>query len=87
MYLRSSFQTRSLKSEYEVLLADRQRLDHQIAGERRSPLSDRCKLDFFEREAARLRCELERYEGLFRTLARGRSFRLRAASESSDHDR
>lgn len=87
MYLRSSFQNQSLKSDYDALLADRQRLDHQIAHERRSPLPDRCKLDFLERDAARLRRELERYEGLFRTLARGRACRLRAASARSDHDR
>lgn len=80
MSLRASVHSQSLMSQVQALLAHRHSLDHLIAAQRRCPLPDPSELDALERETLRLRGELDRYDGLLRTLSRGRTGHPRAAT-------
>lgn len=72
MQMRSSIPEETLKARFDALLQRRHRLDHEIAAEWRRARPDKSELRWLEREALRLRGELERYDGLLRTLSRGR---------------
>ena len=63
----------TLKHGFDALLKCDQTLEHCIAAEQRQPRPDPSALRFLGRERHRLKGELARYDGLFRTLARGRT--------------
>ncbi len=64
---------RALGSGIDALLECRHELEHCIAAEHRSTRRNGEVLHVFEREIGRLNGELLRYDGLLRTLSRGRA--------------
>jgi len=62
----------ALKARIEALRARHGALEARIGAEHRRPLPDTSVLQKLKREKLRLKDELARYDGLSRTLARGR---------------
>ena len=63
----------ALQHGFESLLKCDQSIEHCIAAEQRQPLPNAAALQLRGSERRRLQGELARYDGLFRTLSRGRS--------------
>ena len=63
----------ALKSRIEALRSRHGKLESRIEVEHRRPLPDTSVLQRLKREKLRLKDEISRYDGLARTLARGRA--------------
>lgn len=62
-----------LGTGFDALLECRHELEHCIAAEHRNPTRNTEVLVGLQREMGRLSGELRRYDGLLRTLSRGRA--------------
>ncbi len=72
MLVRITDKETNLERGFDALLECHQSLEHCIAAEKRQPRPDTTALHLLGRERQRLKGELSRYDGLFRTLSRGR---------------
>ncbi len=73
MTIQTAIKTPALVSRMDAIERRHRRLDDRVAEEHRRPQPDASVLQTLKREKLRLKDELMHYEGLMRTLSRGRA--------------
>ena len=73
MTIQTTIKDAGLSARIDAVQRRHRRLDERVAAEHRRPQPDMSVLQSLKREKLRLKDELARYEGLLRTLARGRA--------------
>jgi len=72
MNMMREFKTTALSARIEAVRKRHRMLDDRIAAEHQQPLPDTFLLQRLKRRKLQLKEVLERYDGLIRTLSRGR---------------
>ena len=72
MTIQTAIKGTALSSRIDAMRLRHRRIDDRVAAEHRRPQPDMSVLQSLKREKLRLKDGLARYEGLLRTVARGR---------------